>query len=246
MNAVLQVALDLMHLQRALEIAAEAVEGGADWIEAGTPLIKSEGAQVLRELKRAFPGRTIVADMKTMDVGGFEVEIAAKAGADVVTVLGLADDGTLSEAVLTARQYGAQVMVDLIGVDDKVGRAKRAEELGASYVCLHVGIDEQMKGDGTPLDAVREVAGAVTIPVAVAGGITSESAPGLMAAGASVIIVGGSIIKAKDVRLRGRPGQGGHDLGSEHPHRGVQEVSRRRARGGIVAGLLLQRRRCHA
>jgi 3-hexulose-6-phosphate synthase/6-phospho-3-hexuloisomerase len=199
-KAVLQVALDLMHLQRALDIAAEAVAGGADWIEAGTPLIKSEGVQVLRELKKAFPGRTIVADMKTMDVGGFEVEIAAKAGADLVTVLGLADDGTLSEAVLTARQYGARVMVDLIGVHDKVIRARRAEELGASYVCLHVGIDEQMKGDGTPLDAVREVAEAVTIPIAVAGGITSESAPGLVAAGATVVIVGGNIIKAKDVR----------------------------------------------
>ena len=48
--------------------------------------------------KKAFPGRTIVADMKTMDVGGFEVEIAVKAGADVVTVLGLSDDATISES----------------------------------------------------------------------------------------------------------------------------------------------------
>jgi 3-hexulose-6-phosphate synthase/6-phospho-3-hexuloisomerase len=44
MKPVLQVALDLMHRKRAMEIAKEAVAGGADWIEAGTPLIKSEGA----------------------------------------------------------------------------------------------------------------------------------------------------------------------------------------------------------
>ena len=116
-----------MHLKRAVEIASEAVEGGSDWIEAGTPLLKSEGSEALRVLKRTFPDRVLVADMKTMDVGGFEVEIAAKAGADVVSVLGLADDGTISEAVLTARQYGARVMVDLIGVTDKVARAQRAE-----------------------------------------------------------------------------------------------------------------------
>lgn len=199
MKPVLQVALDLMHLKRALEIASEAVEGGADWIEAGTPLIKSEGADVLRELKRAFPGRVIVADMKTMDVGGFEVEIAAKGGADVISVLGLADDGTVHEAVLSARQYGAKVMIDLIGVEDKVARARKVEELGASYVCLHVGIDEQMKGGAAPVEMVRSVAGAVSIPIAVAGGITSESAPQLLAAGASIIIVGGGIIKAEDV-----------------------------------------------
>jgi 3-hexulose-6-phosphate synthase/6-phospho-3-hexuloisomerase len=204
MKPVLQVALDLMHLKRAMEIAAEAVEGGADWIEAGTPLIKSEGADVLRELKKAFPGHVIVADMKTMDVGGFEVEIAAKAGADVVSVLGHADDGTIHEAVLSARQYGAKVMVDLIGVEDKVARAKRAEELGASYVCLHVGIDEQMKGGAAPTDVVRKVASAVSLPVAVAGGITSETAPALLEAGATIIIVGGGIIKAEDVTAAAR------------------------------------------
>ena len=40
--AELQLALDLMQLNRSVIIAREAVEGGADWIEVGTPLIKSE------------------------------------------------------------------------------------------------------------------------------------------------------------------------------------------------------------
>lgn len=204
MQPVLQVALDLMHLKRALEIARESLEGGADWIEAGTPLIKSEGAECLRALKREFPGRTLVADMKTMDVGAFEVEIAAKAGADVITVLGLSDDGTVSESVLAARKYGAAVMVDMINVPDMVKRAKRVEELGASYVCLHVGIDEQMKGAGSPLDMVSEVAETISIPLAVAGGITAETAPRMIERGASVIIVGGGIIKTGDVRSAAR------------------------------------------
>ncbi len=46
----LQVALDLMNLPRALQIADEAVKGGATWIEAGTPLIKAEGMNAVREL----------------------------------------------------------------------------------------------------------------------------------------------------------------------------------------------------
>src|SRR5947209_20014645 len=45
MEPVLQVALDHMHLKRALLAAKEAVEGGADWLEAGTPLVKSEGME---------------------------------------------------------------------------------------------------------------------------------------------------------------------------------------------------------
>lgn len=199
MEPVLQVALDFMHKNRALEIAAEAVKGGADWIEAGTPLIKSEGSDVIRELKKAFPGHTIIADMKTMDVGAAEVEIASKAGADIISILGLADDSTIEEAVTSAMQYGSKIMIDLIGVADRVKRSKTAETLGVSYICLHIGIDQQMKGESSPIDILKQIVSEVSIPVAVAGGITQDTAPALLDAGASIIIAGGSIIKAKDV-----------------------------------------------
>ena len=64
MRPKLQVALDLLELDRAVQIAKESVEGGADWLEAGTPLIKSEGMDVVRLLREKFPEQTILADMK--------------------------------------------------------------------------------------------------------------------------------------------------------------------------------------
>src|SRR4051812_16963376 len=115
----LQVALDVYNLHRALELGREAVAGGADWVEAGTPLIKSEGLNAVRELKKAFPDKPVVADMKIMDTGGMETEMAIKAGASIVTVLGASDDGTIREAVEAARKYGGKIMVDLIAVADK-------------------------------------------------------------------------------------------------------------------------------
>ncbi len=195
---MLQVALDLVHGERAIPIATEAVKGGADWIEAGTPLIKSEGMDIVRKLKKAFPTHTIVADMKTIDVGNAEVEIAAKSGADVVVILGVSSDPTITEAILSARQYGSKIMVDLFNVRDKVARAREVERMGADYICVHVGVDEQMVG-GTPISELKGLAKAVNIPIAAAGGINSESAPEVVKAGASIIIVGGAIIKAKDV-----------------------------------------------
>jgi len=196
-SPVLQVALDVIHLKRALEIAGEAVKGGADWVEAGTPLIKSEGMDAIRELKKRFQGRVIVADMKAMDVGGVEVEMAARAGASVVTVMGAADDPTIKEAVLSGEKYGAEVMVDLLGVEDKARRAKEVEELGAHYLCVHVSIDAQMKGKN-PFKELEEVRGATSIPVAVAGGITAETAGEAVREGAEIVIVGGFIIKSPD------------------------------------------------
>ena len=195
---VLQVALDFENLSRALAAAREAVEGGADWVEAGTPLIKSEGLDAVRELKKAFPNHRVVADMKVMDTGAFEVEIAAKAGADIVTVLGAADDGTIAEAVRGGELYGAEVAVDLLGVADPVARARRVAELGAAAVCWHVGIDMQMAGR-TPFDLLGELAKGSPIPVAVAGGLTSETVAAAVRAGAQILIVGGAITKSPQI-----------------------------------------------
>jgi 3-hexulose-6-phosphate synthase / 6-phospho-3-hexuloisomerase len=200
---ILQLALDFVDLPRALRVAEEAVEGGADWLEAGTPLIKSEGLQAVRELKARWPEHVVVADMKTMDAGRAEVEYAAKAGAKVVGVLGAASDATIRECVEAARNYGAEIVVDMVQVEDVVTRAKQAEEMGASYVGIHVAIDEQMQGK-TPWDTLREVAHAVTIPVAVAGGINSETAPLAVQAGAAIVVVGGAITKAADATAAAR------------------------------------------
>ncbi len=195
---VLQVALDFENLSRALDAAREAVAGGADWVEAGTPLIKSEGLDAVRELKKACPGHRIVADMKVMDTGAFEVEIAAKAGADLVTVLGAADDGTIAEAVRGGELYGAEVVVDLLGVADPVARARRVAELGAAAVCWHVGIDMQMQAR-TPFDVLAELARQAPVPVAVAGGLTSETVATATRAGAQILIVGGAITKSPKI-----------------------------------------------
>src|SRR6266550_4101806 len=162
MEPVLQVALDHMHRKRALLAAKEAVEGGADWLEAGTPLIKSEGMEGVRQLKKTFPGTTIVADLKTMDTGAFEVEIR--------------------EAVKAARRYGAKIMVDLMRVPDKAARAKELEKLGVDYLNMHVSIDEQMIAH-TPLQELKAVASATSLPVAVAGGLNSETVAQAVAAG---------------------------------------------------------------
>src|SRR3990172_5929602 len=195
---ILQVALDFMHLKRAVQAAREAVEGGADWVEAGTPLVKSEGVESVRALRKAFPDKVLVADLKVMDTGALEVEIAAKAGANVITVMGVTDDATITEAVKAARRYGAKIMVDLMRVKDKPKRAKELQALGVDYLNMHVSIDEQMIAH-TPLEELRAVCKASDIPVAVAGGLNSETVAQAVEAGARIIIVGGAIIKAEKV-----------------------------------------------
>jgi 3-hexulose-6-phosphate synthase / 6-phospho-3-hexuloisomerase len=199
MEPVLQIALDFVTLNRAMKLAEEAVAGGADWLEAGTPLIKSEGLDSVRELRKRFPNHTIIADMKIMDAGRIEGEAAAKAGANIVGVLGVAPDSTIKECIEAGKNYGFEVIVDMIGVSDVAARAKQVEEFGANYVGIHIAIDEQMIGV-SPFDKLRKVAEAVSIPIAVAGGVNSETAAEAIEAGASIIVVGGAVTKAPDAK----------------------------------------------
>jgi 3-hexulose-6-phosphate synthase/6-phospho-3-hexuloisomerase len=193
----LQVALDFVNLSQALRCAREAYAGGARWLEAGTPLIKAEGLDAVRRLREEFADCVIIADMKIMDAGRVEVEAAAKAGADIVAVLGAAADSTIAECVEAGQRYDALIVVDLIEAADPVARAVEAQELGAALVDVHCPIDRQMRGED-PFDVLRGVVAAVDVPVAVAGGINSETAPTAIAAGAMVVIVGGAITKDPD------------------------------------------------
>ena len=202
-HPILQVALDILELDRALQIASEAVEGGVDWIETGTPLIKSEGMNAVRALKDNFPGHTILADMKTMDTGALEVEMAVKSGADIVILLGSADNSTIADARRAADKYGAKLMCDLISVPDPVARARELEEMGIDIINIHVGIDMQMVGI-TPIELLRQMRNEIHIPIAVAGGLDASSSGEVVLAGADIVIVGGNIIRSPDVTASAR------------------------------------------
>ncbi|MCX6670271.1 MAG: bifunctional hexulose-6-phosphate synthase/ribonuclease regulator [Methanothrix sp.] len=200
---MLQVALDLLELDRSIQIAKEAVSGGADWIEAGTPLIKSEGMDSVREMKKALPGTRIVADMKTVDTGAMEVEMAAKAGADIVAMLATSDNSTIEDALRAAHKYGVQIMMDLLTVPDPVKRSRELDKLGVDYICVHVGIDQQMTGRDT-IDLLKQIVTEVNTPVAAAGGIDASSGAEAVASGAAIVIVGGSVVRSADVTASAR------------------------------------------
>jgi len=192
-----------LELDRSIQIAKEAVSGGADWIEAGTPLIKSEGMDSVREMKKALPGTKIVADMKTVDTGAMEVEMAAKAGADIVAMLATSDNSTIEDALRAAHKYGVQIMMDLLTVPDPVKRSRELDKLGVDYICVHVGIDQQMTGRDT-IDLLKQIVTEVNTPVAAAGGIDASSGAEAVASGAAIVIVGGSVVRSADVTASAR------------------------------------------
>lgn len=203
----LQIALDFVDLNKALETADLAFKGGCDWIEAGTPLIKSVGIESVKRLKQQFQRAKVVADLKTLDAGSLEVELAAKAGADIVSISGLAHQNTILDSSKTAHSHGMRLQVDLICVPDVPAYARRAAKYGADILCLHSGIDAEAKkltSIQRKINAVKSALGITKLPVSVAGGITPETAKRFAAIGTNVIIVGRTIVQAADPAIMAR------------------------------------------
>ena len=193
----LQFAMDTLTTESALDLAAKAAPH-VDILELGTPLIKSEGLAAITAVKAAHPDKTVFADLKTMDAGELEADIAFSAGADLVTVLGVAGDSTITGAVAAATKHGKGVVVDLIGVSDKAARAREVVALGAVFVEMHAGLDEQAE-DGYSLDALLSAGKAAEVPFSVAGGVSADSVEAVQQAGADVAVAGSAIYSASDV-----------------------------------------------
>jgi len=193
---IVQISLDVTTMEEAIETAELARRAGVDWLEAGTPLILSQGLRAVRELRARFPGVPIVADLKTMDGGYLEAEMMAQAGATHVVVMARAHEETLRVVVKAGRDYGIGVMGDNLGCPDMVAGAKLLEDLGCGYVIHHIGYDERrgIAARGavapTPLDQLREVVAAVSVPVQAVGGLSIEQAIQTPAYGAPLVVIG--------------------------------------------------------
>ena len=182
MKTIVQISLDVVSIDEALSTAEMALRAGVDWLEAGTPLIIAEGMHGVRALRKRFPTTPIVADLKTMDGGWLEAELMAKAGATHVVVMARAHEETLKCVVKAGKDLGVKVMGDNLACPDMIAGAKLIEDMGCDYVIHHIGYDERrgIAARGlrmpSPLDQLREVVKAVSVPVQAVGGLSIAQA----------------------------------------------------------------------
>jgi 3-hexulose-6-phosphate synthase len=215
----LQVALDFVDVKRALEVLRE-IQDFVDIVEVGTPLIIKEGINAVSEIKSHFPGKTVLADLKIVDAGEYETLLAIEHGADIVTVLGAANDSTILKALHAAHSLGKEVMVDLIGARDLGIICGKLEQLGVDIICVHTPFDLQptsMDSLGDLLCVKSSLKKRAPIRVAVAGGISLQNLDLVLRHRPDIVIVGSGIIGALDMReaaleIHRRVGQGGESL----------------------------------
>jgi 3-hexulose-6-phosphate synthase len=185
----LQLALDEPDLEVAVTRGRELIDL-VEIIEVGTPLVIEYGMESVRRIREACPGVEVLADLKVMDAGRLEASLAFRAGADWVSVLGVAADVTVRGVIEAAGDAGGRVMVDLIGCPDIPGRAADLLRLGADVICVHTAFDRQPSG-AHPLDELSQLLEVTPSDrAAVAGGIRPETLPQVRELAPRIVIVG--------------------------------------------------------
>ncbi|HDA0851312.1 TPA: 3-hexulose-6-phosphate synthase [Staphylococcus aureus] len=197
----LQLAIDLLNKEDAAELANK-VKDYVDIVEIGTPIIYNEGLPAVKHMADNISNVKVLADMKIMDAADYEVSQAIKFGADVITILGVAEDASIKaaieEAIEEAHKNNKQLLVDMIAVQDLEKRAKELDEMGADYIAVHTGYDLQAEGQ-SPLESLRTVKSVIkNSKVAVAGGIKPDTIKDIVAESPDLVIVGGGIANADD------------------------------------------------
>lgn len=192
---LIQLAIDSLDTTQSLKLAGMTAPY-VDIFEIGTPCIKHNGVALVQELRKKFPDKLILVDLKTMDAGEYEAEPFYAAGADICTVLGVSGLPTIAGVVKAANKYNGEVQVDLINVPDKLSCARESAKLGAQIVGVHTGLDAQAAGH-TPFADLQAVA-KLNLPVriSVAGGINQSTVSQVAKAGANIVVVGAAIYGA--------------------------------------------------
>ena len=197
----LQVALDIPNWGHMERVVKDLPSNDHLIIEAGTPLIKRYGVDIVAKIKEIKPDTFVIADLKTLDTGNLEVRMVSDSGADAVVISGLAPLRTMEKAIEEARKTGIYSSLDMLNVKKPLAVLKELSVGGMmpDVVELHRAIDVEQEerhawGD---IAEIKRIGGKML--VAVAGGIKEDTAPEAINGGADIIIVGRGITNSKDV-----------------------------------------------
>jgi bifunctional enzyme Fae/Hps len=196
----LQISLDNPSLESAKKVIAQLPGSDRIIIEVGTPLIKHYGTRVISDLRQVAKDTFMVADLKTLDVGKVEADIAYEDTADAVVAAGLAPPETLDAFVHEAKRLGIYGVIDMLNVEDILEKLRPLKDF-PDIVILHRGIDQE-SGRTCGLERIKMIRQAFPnkkFLIAVAGGIVPETAKEALEQGADILVVGRYVTQSKDI-----------------------------------------------
>jgi bifunctional enzyme Fae/Hps len=138
----------------------------------------------------------VVADLKTMDRGQTEVELAARAGASAAIALGTAPVETLDAFMDACEVQGIDAMIDMMNVEFPLS-VLRALKRVPPVVIIHRGVDEEhfSREKQIPLHEIRRLKGAYNLMISIAGGDTIREVQRSIFNDADIVVIWKSVFQ---------------------------------------------------
>lgn len=206
----LQVALNST-LEEAKKIIKQLPLNERILVEAGTPLIKQYGAGGIRQIYSWYADHLdgsgilpyIVADLKTMDRGETEVNLAADAGASAAIALGSAPTETLNTFITSCESRGIDAMLDMMNMEFPLAVLRALKKI-PPVVILHRGVDEERdnREKQIPLHEIRRIKGNYDIMISIAGGDTIREVQRSIFNDADIVVIWKSVYQNSDETVK--------------------------------------------
>jgi bifunctional enzyme Fae/Hps len=205
MPPYVQIALDMPDLEALKKVVSQLPRSDRILLEVGTPLVKRYGMEVIQEIREFAKDAFVIADLKTLDVGQVEVDLAFNETADAVVVSGLASSSTINKFIYESKRLGIYSSIDMMEVKDPLEVLKGLDDT-PDIVILHRGIDVESKGKTRwqIIQDIKDEFPGKKILLSVAGGIREDTAKEALKKGADILIVGRYITQSKDVEKAAR------------------------------------------
>ena len=184
----LQIALNST-LGEAIEIVKKLPFSERILIEVGTPLIKIYGKRAISEI-RFITSSYIVVDTKCADLALRDVRMAAEAGAQAATCLGVAPVETIDVFIEECKKAGIDSMVDMMNVEQPISVLRELKN-PPDVVIIHRGVDETefSKDKQIPFYQINEIKNNFEVLLSVAGGDTIEEVQRATFNSADIVVV---------------------------------------------------------
>lgn len=189
----LQIALDLLDLQKCLDVA-KSVERYADSFQLGLPLLLKYGVSAIEQFRTAFPDKEIFAETQ---ITNHEQDIASmylKAGTTWISVMA----GTTKEVIHAVSSLASQknkfVIMDLFNASSIGQSAMDAKKLGVDALLYHNIYNE----NEFAIEEWDDLRGNSKLPIYIRANINRDNINFILSLQPDAIIIGKAITQANN------------------------------------------------
>ncbi len=171
MEPLLQVYLETLDFEKAIEAANRAYLSGAEIIGISNILLKRYGVSIVSKIRSVMPKVKIYVDSKMIDNLEEECKMFYEAGADIISIHSSINEELILSSLAYIKRLGMEISLDLSGIKNVVERVLDLFYISPNYFYYKV-LEQQWKNPlllSSLFRLIKELTRITTAPLIIGG-----------------------------------------------------------------------------